>query len=571
VALIYGLQKARRTGILEVRSARHWRRLYVIDGVPCWSASDRIDDELARSLVQAGAIPEKELSQFRRKLGPYDGLDKALLAAGRLDGSRLAEHRLMLVEPGIGAPVGWERGDWSFEARDSLPLAALDPELFPSVSALRGLWEAVRHFVRMDEALPAVVDTAAGRLRPSPDLARSLPALGLTDPLDGFSAALGEGIAVEELFKKIPDRSGHLVLLVWFLQMVGLIRRDDNAMDKGLLKLAEGRDLASASALMWPGHAESTASRAVSTPAAKPKPKKTSPPPADAVASAKAAPAASKPTRTQASRRARGSSEGTFAHETRRSTKQSKPMAKEVEHLARLIRTAHRHRMGQDFYAFLDLNRAADSDEIRDAYERLTRGWQAAADNSALPPEDRLLVDELNAAAILVWQTLSDARQRDEYDSRLSMGTAPVLSGLGQQQDLPSASTAGDGELLPEHLKARKLMALGKFGEALSILEDVRESQPSSAEVLADLGWSAWRSKQMGHEGDEGPEDYLLLANTFEPRCVRALEFLARMSKEKEDLAQLKTWTKRLLAVVPDHPWAKSELKKLSSRRGSGR
>ncbi|HCP47906.1 MAG TPA: hypothetical protein DIU15_17840 [Deltaproteobacteria bacterium] len=401
-------------------------------------------------------------------------------------------------------------------------------------------------------------------------MTRTLPTLGLKDPLDGFAASLGEGIAVDALFKKIPDRSGHLVLLVWFLQMVGLIRRDEAAMEQGLLKLAEGRDLLSASALMWPDYGEPSpdSSQPAQGPAGRVSPPVKAPKAKAQAAGPKVAPSARKAVQGQGTRRTGSRAEGTFAHENRRA-KKSKGLGKEVEHLARLIRTAHRHRMGQDFYGFLDLARTADGGEIQDAYDRLTRGWQAAASNSGLPEEDRRLVDELNAAAILVWQTLSDARQRDEYDSRLAAGTAPVLSGGGQEDLLPPTSALGEGDLLPEHAKARKLMERGNFREALLMLEDLREGQPSSPEVLADLGWCAWRTKHMGGDGNDGPEDFLLLAHTFEPRCVRALEFLARIAKEKQDLAKLKTWTKRLIAVVPDHAWAKSELKKASAGRGS--
>jgi hypothetical protein len=257
------------------------------------------------------------------------------------------------------------------------------------------------------------------------------------------------------------------------------------------------------------------------------------------------------------------------------------PPAKDqqAEHLSRLIRTAHEHRMGKDFYAFFDLSKTSTTDDVRSAYERLTRGWNAASDDQRLSEEDYGRVKELLHAAQLVWQTLADANSRKEYDQRLLAGTAPRLDSQlemlmaasrakGDQQELQtrgnSKSQAPGG---PMHSEARDCMRRGDYENALGKLREARGVAGSSASVLADLGWCTWKvHRAMIPDGQqEGAEDLLLLAQTFDPSHGKTMEYLCRMAREKGDSASMVLWLQRLLKEHPRSRWGLEMQGKLRS------
>jgi hypothetical protein len=114
-------------------------------------------------------------------------------------------------------------------------------------------------------------------------------------------------------------------------------------------------------------------------------------------------------------------------------------------------------------------------------------------------------------------------------------------------------------------------MARGSWGAAARILERLRRDNPSSPDVLADLGWAVWRERGKPAPGDEDPEDFVALALTFAPRHPRALEHFARIASERGDQEALHDRLDRLLAVDKGNAWALEVLAGDSSAAPSGR
>ncbi len=568
VTLVFGLHQAWRTGVLEVRSGRAWRRLYFVSGNAVWYASDKVEEELGRTLVKEGLVSEDKMQSLLAARTPFEPLSERLLEGGLVSVDVLRAHRLQQLGPAVSAPLGWEGGEWSFDARDSLSLDSIDRSLFPDCHVLRELWLGVPNFVQMQEALAAVGGEAGRRLVPRPGLADAIDSIGLTGPLLELPEALGRGASVEELFQAIPDRTGHMMQLLWFLWNCDLLGEPDVASDQVKILLAKGANHPQAA------QAQQELRRSRETRVTGRVPVQTS-----EKKGKKAKSASAKPTHQK---EALPLEQPSASKEE--SAKKSGPApvdAEKAEHLSRLIRTAHDHRMGKDFYAFFDLSTSATADDVRAAHERLSRGWTLASEDPNLSEEDYGRVKELLHAAKLVWQTLADGNRRKEYDQRLAAGTAPRLDSqlemlmatarargdqaeLNSRKEQASKSSAPGG---PAHAAGRELMKKGNYKAALADLRDARSTKGSSAAVLADLGWCTWKVHRgkIPPDQEEGAEDLLLLAQTFDPSHGKTMEYLCRMAMDKGDTVRTVLWLQRLLKAHPRSRWALEMQEKLRS------
>jgi cytochrome c-type biogenesis protein CcmH/NrfG len=104
------------------------------------------------------------------------------------------------------------------------------------------------------------------------------------------------------------------------------------------------------------------------------------------------------------------------------------------------------------------------------------------------------------------------------------------------------------------------LMDEGDFDTALTQLHRMRNADPSNPDILAALGWSAWRSGATGTNAYDGPEDFLLLALTFDSDHAPALEYFARMAIETGDVETARNRLLQVLQVQPEAQWARDAL-----------
>jgi hypothetical protein len=119
--------------------------------------------------------------------------------------------------------------------------------------------------------------------------------------------------------------------------------------------------------------------------------------------------------------------------------------------------------------------------------------------------------------------------------------------------------------------KALKSIADEDFDQAYRLLSDVRKEKPSCPETLAALGWSAWRTGNLGTNAYDGPEDFLLLALTFDANHPKALEYYARIAIEKGETDNARNRLLQLLKAAPESPWAEEALDTLNPKgRKSG-
>ena len=526
-------------GFVQVQNGRHWRRLWWVAGSPVWFESNLPEEQLGASLVAVGLLDEIRLMELNGEVEDEEALRDVLLRHDDVPPDILHEQLRSLVARGVSGPLVWPRGDLIYKPLIALPAVILRSAVLAAEPPLQLLWHGAEAHVRMDHVLGWVSDADAGRVIPTDALAHILPALVVGTPLASLVDLLKEARTVDELFLALPGRSGSLIVLLWLVELAGLIVREGGDRRPQL---------------------PSSSEEAVAEPASKPHP-----------------PAASAPVRPPP-RSLPGA---------RSSDRTSIPGGKSpatADQIELAIRADHRRRINRDYYAFLGVGPDASVAELEARANKLVNRWMRPMKSKRTPPKARALVEELLGTVRLVWRTLSDEDRRAEYDRRMARGQAPVAGGGIVAADVSSitSGTHPTARKRPEdaspttsqlgHQEAASYIERGQYERAAGILRRLRQENPSDPDVLADLGWAEWRCAKGESDREESAEDYVRLALTFHPDHARALEFLARIALDQKDIDGARGRLRAVLRVTPDARWARAALDAIGSEgTGGGR
>jgi tetratricopeptide (TPR) repeat protein len=532
IQLMVGLRILQVSGIVTIQFRRRSRTILVLGGHPVAYRSDLPEDSIEKTLVASNLVPADRLKWMMDRLSADENLTEALVMSGALSHDDLAQHRVHRMKIGLGAALSWASGTWSFEPRPSLQSEQIDPDLIPRSDILPSLWHGVKQFVSMEDILSQVSDPSLGKMLPSEGLSEALALLDLDETQSKLDEAVGTGCSMDDLFTRIPDTTGTLVRLVWFLAQAEVLCWENAASGAAVAMLRSAESEAPRDSS--PSSAQATRERRSSS-------AQRTPPPAE---------------RTRAKR-----------------TRPTSPLSGRGQRdISKVIANDYR-RIDRDFYAFLGVNDDASDDQIRLQCKRVAKRWRTAQANPALNAEGRDQVKDLLAGASMVWQMLKETKNRAQYDERKKNGRAPTVRGAlpttiadrnmgapleapAEAEEAPEASSTGGSSAGDS--RARALVDEGQFTAAIPLLQRARMDNPSDADTLADLGWAIYKTLGGGHPDDEdSPDDFVRLALTFEPRNERALEYWARMAIEGGDSDEARRRLKGLVKMHPETGWAR--------------
>jgi len=558
VRLVSLLIRGGHDGLLTVSFGKHERQIGFLQGCPVHYASNVAEDDLSRTLVQSKLIPRKRMVWIEKKLGPEESLEDAIIFTGTLEPDVLTGHLDDRLRTTIGSPLRWGTGTWTFQPLVEFDSSTIDARLLPSLDGVKALWQGVLRQVSLEEAFPVVTSEESVPYQAHADLAEWMELLELEGPFSAVAGELKSGRTTTELFQSVPDNTGTLPRLLWFLEVGGLVQRQGSAASMAAATLV-GR------LLMGLGELEQE------------------PIPEEEVVH-----------------------EGTIA-----------------------IAELHRARMEKDYYTFAGIHPDA-TDDLARVGKGVLRDWSLMGADATLPETARQQLAELIRGLGQVLSVLTDPEQREAYDQQMVRGTADVvrvarsatpatlaavleaqegelgngtegigLEGAAQREDL----TDEERELLEmggsvfkkeeaeeededasflkggrkkkdpptaSYASARSLVEAGDYKGALPLLEKARFECPTSPDVLADLAWCTWRTRDFNptalHEADE----FLRLALSFDGRHLPTLEYQARVALELEDHDEAVKALKRLLNVEPGHEWATRFLEEQTDTPGKG-
>ena len=529
VRIFFSMYRAQFSGILNIQFQKRSRQLYFLGGEPISYRSDLPEDDLGRTLVNANLIPEKQLKWIRDKLSEGEDVEEAIVMSGALSAQQVREHKQSRMKSNIGSPLLWSSGQWTFKPRPKLNIKHIDPALRPQTNGLNAIWHAVEQHVGMDAVFPKVTDAKAGLVALDPLCPALFPALGVDEEFASLPEVVGDGCSVEEIFRRIPDGTGNLVKLLWFLETAGLAHREGRPKDETI----EGQ-LSSAFHTPQPEIVAPSAGKNNESPPTKAKPV------------------------------AEGQKESGRGDGAPREKRRREALTDDQ------LRAAHRKRMGRDFYAFIGLPLGSPPAAIDRKCKGLARRWRTPGKERQLPADVQAKVDELLAGVQLVWRTLTDDTHRQEYNKRVQQGRAPKVGDFQTASTAPAPSSSSnapqpDDGLTAGHKKARALMAKNDFKAALPLLKKIRIDDPSSPAIMADLGWSTWNL-----HGDKNgdAQEFLRLALTFDPNHPEGLEYLSKILVEQNETETAQKLLMRLVRVAPDPTWAKKALQNLTKGGG---
>jgi len=500
VGLLCTLAREARSGVVQLRFGKSWKRFDVVLGGVVGYGSDRDDDALVKALVAAAP-----------------------------------DARGDLLQQGVAASLEWATGSWTFQPAPAIEPDSIDPALLPDPNVLSGLWLGTMQHVAMDEAMPAV--TAVETFARAGDFDEWFPLLGVQAPLDELPAALAGGCAMDALYRRIPDRSGNLVKLLWMLQQGGLFQGQlDHRIEMG--SLLEGLRADDSQTEIEVIDDEPSM---IGIPAVEPEPEPSY------------------------------SDEPAPVDSTRR---QSTPASKRPRDPVSVVRRDYQARMGKDYYTFLSLEPGAEMHAIERRCRQLSGRWQAAMRSRAVPQDVKDVARELSTGVQLVYRTLADPKRRAEYDRRLAAGQAPVLRPIQGATHLstpaaprpqrpeaavgPSEGADGGPPTLMERVD--HFVEAGQWKTAAGLLKEARLVNPSDPDVLAQLGWVTW---QMDKDR-EAAEEFLQLAVAFDRNHLDAVIYLGKVALEAGDDDEAIRWLNRVMELDRSQRWARRALRKLT-------
>lgn len=222
IALVFALLRARRSGILEIQSDVHCRRLYLLDGEPVWYDSDDPQESLSATLKECGLVEPHRIERLNKMISPGESFRDAVLTSGVISHEQLVLHEQRMVATGYAASLGVSDGEWTFECCDDLHGMEIDPALRMNISPLAALWRGVRWHISDEVATGLLAQTADRQLRSGSDLKPCFHMLEVEGLLATLPLLLEEDRTVAELSEQFTDNMADLARLLWLLDLSGL-------------------------------------------------------------------------------------------------------------------------------------------------------------------------------------------------------------------------------------------------------------------------------------------------------------------------------------------------------------
>lgn len=226
---------------------------------------------------------------------------------------------------------------------------------------------------------------------------------------------------------------------------------------------------------------------------------------------------------------------------------QAKGLISRDEVMARLEKAK-----GADYYAVLELNHTCVAEQIRSAYYFLARRYHPDRFRTGKLEDLRGRIESYFTQVTEAYNTLTDPRQRAEYDEQRADGRT-------EESEQNAAYLAKQN-----FLRAKMLIGRGRFNDAVTSLENAITLDGQQATYHLELGCLLSRNPRMRRKAEE----HLVLTNRIDPALVDGYVALGQLylkTRRNDDAIRM---FEEVLRWEAGHLEASAQLKALGKRTG---
>jgi curved DNA-binding protein CbpA len=218
------------------------------------------------------------------------------------------------------------------------------------------------------------------------------------------------------------------------------------------------------------------------------------------------------------------------------------PEVTEEEKLSEVF-VFHNNLESFSYYQILDVPDNASQEDIKKSYFRLARKFHPDLFSRDLPSETVQKIDEVFDQITKAYQTISDEKQKAEYDKELSAPPGDQRKNLAKEAD-------------KRFRQGKTLFDQGRYDEALVFLEQAVRQDQNKAKYYMLLAMTQAKLQIYRKEAEAN----FIKATRLEPWNAEAFVGLGVLYKKEGLHIKAKKQFERALQIDPDHKIARREL-----------
>jgi curved DNA-binding protein CbpA len=504
--LILHIYHNRKTGILRIDSSSQLT-IYFVEGIPIFAEGGEIETALGKLLLESGRISEldyERLTDVLARGGKKAG--EILLELGLVSPHELSMFLELQVKEKLIRGFKYTYGKYSFKPQDAFGDSVVRYEINPFYI----VYEGINRFLNVTYLKKLFFDSyPSSRIRLNTGLKEDIELLAIGTKKRRFLEGLKDEMTVEDVVNASKLREDEALKILYFLFMLGFVEIEGPSPDRireALYRQKEGseRDL---SRLDHEVTEEQKRASRVETP--------------------------------ESSLQTDGKGGG--------------PLGQKKEDVAKIILDFYSSMEGKNYYEILGVPKEAGKEEIKDAYFRLARRFHPDA-NPGLKGELKDKCEEVFARITLAYQTLSNDKERELYDSQ-----GELFKLKEQSVYICEAEFA--------YKEAEVFLKQRRYREAEEKLKQAVNLNPEEPVYVATLAWvnfvmASDKNSIVGRVRQE-----LERAVERNPKSANIHYYLGHVYKHLNDIKKAEKSFAEAVKCNPDFIEAKRELRLIERRR----
>jgi curved DNA-binding protein CbpA len=504
--LILHIYHNRKTGILRIDSSSQLT-IYFVEGIPIFAEGGEVETALGRLLLESGRISEldyERLTDILARGGKKAG--EILLELGLVSPHELSMFLELQVKEKLIRGFKYTHGKYSFKPQTAFGDNIVCYEINPFYI----VYEGINRFLNVTYLKKLFFDSyPSSRIRLNTGLKEDVDLLAIGTKKRRFFEGLKEGMTVKDVVNASKLREDEALKILYFLFMLGFVEIEGPSPDRIREALYRQKG-GSEGDLNGLDHEVAEEQKR-----------------------------ASRIEATESSLQVGG--------------KDSEPSDQKKEDVAKIILDFYSSIESKNYYEILGVPKEAGKEEIKDAYFRLARRFHPDA-NPGLKGELKDKCEEVFARITLAYQTLSNNKERELYDSQ-----GELFKLKEQSVYICEAEFA--------YKEAEVFLKQRRYREAEEKLKQAVNLNPEEPVYVATLAWINFVMASDKKSVIDRVRQELERAVERNPKSAKIHYYLGHVYKHLNDTKKAEKSFAEAVKCDPDFIEAKRELRLIERRR----